>query len=201
MIKTGLVKFWKIACVGAFLLCVGCIDNQVWRPVDGETDADVGETDVGACVDSSDCSTGSSCAAGQCVSKRCVACTADAECADNQLCMPTLYKNVSNGNYCLDIKNTEVACPIPYLQSPTVQISVDNKTAIVCGPIPDRTTCEAVLANLAGKACENKEECPPGGLCQENVCTYLCRSEAGPAECIGACFIGPTDTDGFGYCK
>jgi len=117
----------------------------------------------------------------------CESCVADSECIANHHCVPMEYKGAERGGYCLE--TTEGGCSEPYATTLSGRVTMSGTNGLsFCGIKEQLTTCEAVLALVAGKKCpQGDSECPEGGVCRkvgnlsDNRCTYEC---TGVVQCL-----------------
>jgi hypothetical protein len=82
--------------------------------------------------------------------------------------------------YCLYPDGSD-SCARPFIYAlPGPRESLSGAAAaLYCGVNEDLTTCEAVHALLNDQSCEEKADCPKGGLCRDvgddtMKCTYEC---------------------------
>lgn len=114
----------------------------------------------------------------------CRACQSDSECAPNHACVPLSFGASSTaqrlGGFCLKLRSA--GCSEPYGMPIESRASVSEAAAdTYCGINEARTSCAAITALLANRACSGDEQAcaAPGALCRDvsaiaGRCTYAC---------------------------
>jgi hypothetical protein len=116
----------------------------------------------------------------------CGKCVADSECKADHRCIPMNFRGESRGGYCM--KRLSIGCSRPFAAAPIKRASLSGAAIEdYCGISEGATTCEAVLALLAGRPCADGDasNCGAEGALCGNVngqipprCSYSCETSS-----------------------